>query len=584
MELLLIGRTQAASLNAGPGPLDKSGSEADVHVDETRVVDVDIGRVGRRRDGPRRTGRHLSTEEKEGKMATSLADYLDKGASLGRDAPCLTLGDDTLSYGDVQELSRSVARALHRSGVRAGDKVGILSANDPLAYASIFGIARRGAVWCPINPRNEADENRELLDLLDCTCLIFQNSFASLVERIAPRLPKLKVLVCLDADLPDAVSFDGWLAASIGDSDDPAQAEPPDGVAVILGTSGTTGRPKGVMLTVGNIEIQSAMTLVAYPFEGRPVFLALAPLTHAAGMISFPLLSLGARIIVMPKPDLTEFLLSVPRYDVTHTFLPPTLIYLLLQHEALASANLSSLQCLLYGSAPISAARLEEALIAIGPVMAQVFGQSEVPMMVALPPRDHFAADGTVARARLTSAGKPVPMVTMSIMDGDGRLLDRGERGEIVVRSAMVMAGYYKNPDATAEVSRFGWHHTGDVGFFDEEGYLHIVDRAKDMIITGGFNVYSAEVEQALMAHPAVRGCAVVGLPDDKWGERVTAVVELRPGTPPSPEEVMAFVKGRIGSVKTPKQIEVWSELPRSGLGKVLKPEVRTRLLAAPAR
>jgi fatty-acyl-CoA synthase len=513
-------------------------------------------------------------------VLTSLADYLDKGASLGRDRPCLTLEDRTLSYGEAQDLSFSVARALHRSGVRPGDKVGILSANNPVAYASLFGIARRGAVWCPINPRNEADENRDLLELIDCSCLIFQCGFEPLVRRIAAQLPKLTVLVCLDAELEGVPSFEAWLAAAADDPDGPALAAPPDDVAVIVGTSGTTGRPKGVMLTVRNIEMRSATTLWAYPFEGPPVFLAMSPLTHATGLVGLPLLALGARMIVMAKPDLSEFLRLVAHHRVTHSFLPPTLIYLLLRHQGLAGADLSSLQCLLYGSAPISAARLEEALTAIGPVMAQMFGQSEAPLMTVLSPRDHFNADGTVARQRLASAGRPAPLVTLAIMDADGRLLDPGERGEIVVRGAVVMHGYYRNPEATAEVSRFGWHHTGDIGYLDEDGYLFIVDRAKDMIITGGFNVYSAEVEQALMAHPAVRDCAVVGLPDDKWGERVTAVVVVNPGAESGSDEVIAFVKRRIGSVKPPKQLEIWPELPRSVIGKVLKTDVRARLMA----
>jgi fatty-acyl-CoA synthase len=510
----------------------------------------------------------------------SLTDYLDKGASLGRDAPCLTLGDETLSYGDVQDLSRSVARALRRSGVRPGDKVGILSGNDPVAFACVFGIARSGAVWCPINPRNEADENRELLDLFDCTCLVFQSAFAPLVERIAALLPQLTVLVCLDADLAAAPSLERWLAGG-GDQDDPVESAPPDDVALIVGTGGTTGRPKGVVLTGRNVETMSACTLMGYPFDGRPVYLALAPLTHAAGVLCFPIMALGGRVIVMAKPDLTEFLALVARHRVTHTFLPPTLIYMLLAHSGLGSTDLSSLQCFWYGAAPMSAARLEEALSAVGPVMAQLFGQSEAPMMIAMmSPADHFRPDGTVATERLSSAGRPAPLVTVAIMDGQGRLLERGERGEIVVRSSLVMAGYYKNPEATAEASRHGWHHTGDIGYLDEDGYLFIVDRAKDMIITGGFNVYSAEVEQALMAHPDVRDCAVIGLPDDKWGERVTAVVQLQPGGTATAAEVVAFVKARVGSVKAPKQVEIWPDLPRSKVGKVLKIDIRAELLA----
>jgi acyl-CoA synthetase (AMP-forming)/AMP-acid ligase II len=508
----------------------------------------------------------------------SLIYYLDKGASLGRDAPCLTLGDATLSYGDVQDLSHSVARALRRSGVLPGDKVGILSANDPTAFSCVFGIARAGAVWCPINPRNGAAENRELLGLFDCTALIFQSSYAPLVQEIAGDLPALTVLVCLDSEVGDAPSFERWLAEA---AKDPFEAPGPVGdVVALVGTGGTTGRPKGVMLTDRNIETMSAITLMSYPFEGRPVYLALAPLTHAAGVLCFPVMALGGRVVVMAKPDLGEFLVLAERHRVTHTFLPPTLIYMLLGHEGLDAADLSALQCFWYGAAPMSAARLEEAITRIGPVMAQLFGQSEAPMMVStMAPRDHLNADGSVARNRLSSAGRPAPLVTVAIMGEDGTMLPPGERGEIVVRSSLVMAGYYRDPEATAEVSARGWHHTGDIGYLDDQGFLFIVDRAKDMVITGGFNVYSAEVEQALMAHEAVRDCAVVGLPDEKWGERVTAVVQLQPGTTADADELTAFVKARIGGVKAPKQVEFWPDLPRSTVGKVLKTDVRRDLL-----
>jgi len=310
------------------------------------------------------------------------------------------------------------------------------------------------------------------------------------------------------------------------------------------------------------------------------VYLALAPLTHAAGVLCFPIMALGGEIIVMPAPDLAEFLALIARHRVTHAFLPPTLIYLLLDHPGLAAADLSSLQCLWYGAAPMSAARLEQAISAIGPVMGQLFGQTEAPMMIStLAPKDHFHPDGSLARERFTSAGRPSPLVTVAIMDGEGSLLPAGQRGEIVVRGPLVMAGYYRDPVATAEAARHGWHHTGDIGYLDPGNYLFIVDRAKDMIITGGFNVYSAEVEQALLAFPAVLDCAVIGLPDDKWGERVTAVIQLHPGHDLADADLRAFVKARLGSVKAPKQVEVWPDLPRSKVGKVLKAEVKSRLL-----
>jgi fatty-acyl-CoA synthase len=506
-----------------------------------------------------------------------LTDFLDKGASLHPGAPCLTTAGQTRTYADVQRLSWSVGRGLARSGIRPGDKVAVLSGNDPVAFGCVFGIARAGAVWCPVNPRNEAAENRDLLDLFDCRCLIFAGAFAPLVAKIAPELPKLTTLVCLDGAAGAAVGFEDWLA---GIDAEPWQAEPVDDVVMIAGTGGTTGRPKGVMLTGHAIETMTALTLMSYPFNGRPVYLALAPLTHAAGVLCFPVMTLGGEIVIMRAPDLGEFLSLAGRHRVTHAFLPPTLIYLLLDHPGLAAADLRSLQCLWYGAAPMSAARLEQAIEVIGPVLGQLFGQTEAPMMIStLAPKDHLRADGTLARERLASAGRPTPLTMVAIMDETGRLLPAGERGEIVVRGPLVMAGYYKDQAATAEASRHGWHHTGDIGYLDEDNYLYIVDRLKDMIITGGFNVYSAEVEQALLAHPAVLDCAVIGLPDDKWGERVTAVLQLHPGDEVTADDIRAFVKDRLGSVKAPKQVEVWPDLPRSRVGKVLKTEVKSRLL-----
>lgn len=506
-----------------------------------------------------------------------LIDYLDKGAMLGDTLPCLTMGEVDLSYREVQRISFRVARALRRSGVAPGEKVAVLSSNHAQAFACVFGISRAAAVWCPVNPRNEASENRFVLDAFDCVALIYHSAYAPMVEKMRADLSKVRVFVCIDQPAGMDLSLAQWLEAV---SDEPLEVAPLDDVAMIAGTGGTTGTPKGVMLTGRNLETMSALTLMGYPFQGRPSYLALAPLTHAAGVLCLPVMALGGRVVIMPRPDLGDFLALIERHHITHTFLPPTLIYMLLEHPRLAQTRLDSLQCFWYGAAPISAARLEEALTRIGPVMAQLFGQTEAPMMISMmAPREHFNADGSVARQRLSSAGRPGPLVQVATMDGDGRLLPRGETGEIVIRSSLVMGGYYKNPEATEEAGRFGWHHTGDIGRLDDEGFLYIVDRAKDMIITGGFNVYSVEVEQALMQHPEVQDSGVVGLPDDKWGERVVAVVQLRGGGSVKPEELIAFVKARIGSVKAPKLVEIWPDLPRSKVGKVLKKDIRSDLL-----
>jgi len=506
-----------------------------------------------------------------------LIDYLDKGAMLGEDAPCLTMGTADLSYGEVQRISRRVARGLQRSGVSPGDKVAVLSSNDATAFACVFGISRAAAVWCPVNPRNEAAENRFVLDAFDCVGLIFHSAYAPMVEQMRAGLPKLRVLVCLDQPCTFAPALAQWLE---GASDPPIDVRTVDDLAMIAGTGGTTGQPKGVMLSGRNLETMSALTLMGYPFEGRPSYLALAPLTHAAGVLCLPVMALGGRVVIMPKPDLGEFLALIERHRITHTFLPPTLIYMLLEHPQLAQAKLDSLQCFWYGAAPISASRLEEALTKIGPVMAQLFGQTEAPMMISMmAPREHFNADGSVARARLSSAGRPGPLVQVATMNAAGALLPVGETGEIVIRGSLAMMGYYKDAKATEEAGRFGWHHTGDIGRLDADGFLYIVDRAKDMIISGGFNVYSVEVEQALMQHPDVQDSAVIGLPDDKWGEKVVAVLQLRAGRSADAHEIQAFVKARIGSVKAPKLVDIWPDLPRSKVGKVLKKDIRAEML-----
>jgi len=506
-----------------------------------------------------------------------LIDYLDKGAMLGEASPCLTMGAVDLSYGDVQRFSHRVARGLQRSGIAAGDKVAVLSSNDATAFACVFGISRAAAVWCPVNPRNEAAENRFVLDAFDCAALIFHNAYAPMVEQMRPGLPKVRLFVCIDQPCAFAPSLAQWFE---GAGDESIEVPVIDDLAMIAGTGGTTGSPKGVMLSGRNLETMSALTLMGYPFDGRPSYLALAPLTHAAGVLCLPVMALGGRVVIMPKPDLGDFLALIERHRITHTFLPPTLIYMLLEHPQLAQTNRDSLQCFWYGAAPISAARLEDALTKIGPVMAQLFGQTEAPMMISMmTPCEHFNADGSVARERLSSAGRPGPLVQVATMDSEGMLLPRGETGEIVIRSSLVMMGYYKDTKATAEAGRFGWHHTGDIGRIDADGFLYIVDRAKDMIISGGFNVYSVEVEQALMQHPDVQDSAVVGLPDDKWGEKVVAVVQLHAGRAAQPDEIIAFVKSRIGSVKAPKLVAIWPDLPRSKIGKVLKKDVRAEML-----
>jgi acyl-CoA synthetase (AMP-forming)/AMP-acid ligase II len=282
---------------------------------------------------------------------------------------------------------------------------------------------------------------------------------------------------------------------------------------------------------------------------------------------------------VLTKPDPALLLAAIQKHRVTEFFLPPTVIYRLLDIPDLnRKVNFSSLKYFLYGAAPMSVEKLKRAIEVFGPVMMGGYGQTEAPTSISfLTPGEHFVAGQVAPDERLASVGRPNPLVRVEIMSDANEILPPGETGEICVRGDLVMKGYYKAPEKTAETIVDGWLHTGDIGHLDADGYLHITDRKKDMIITGGFNVYPSEVEQVIWSHPAVQDCAVIGVPDVHWGEAVKAVVELNAGQQVGADELSALCKDRLGSVKAPKSVEFVDSLPRSPVGKVLKKDLRAK-------
>jgi fatty-acyl-CoA synthase len=312
-------------------------------------------------------------------------------------------------------------------------------------------------------------------------------------------------------------------------------------------------------------------------------------MVHAAGGMCFPMLARGGTIYVQDGAKPLDVAQSINKYGITDVFLPPTVIYMMLADPQVRAMSFPSLKYLLYGAAPMSISKLREALEWLGPVLAQGYGQTEAVMLcTVMRPSDHYV-DGNVngeiaSDERLSSCGRPAPLVNIAVMAEDGRLLDDNQTGEIVIRANHVMKGYYEDPAATEAARKHGWHHTGDVGFRDADGYYHVVDRLRDMIISGGLNIYPSEIEQVVWSHPAVKDCAVVGAPDEKWGELVTAIVEAKAGTTVDPEELIAFCRQRLGSVKAPKAVQVWEELPRSPVGKVLKRNIRDQLWAGARR
>jgi acyl-CoA synthetase (AMP-forming)/AMP-acid ligase II len=516
-----------------------------------------------------------SREHTGGKFAMRLIDYFDRGVSQSPARACLVVAGASLTYREVQERSHSIANALIAHGFAVEQKAAIISPNCAAAFECVLGILRAEGVWVKVNFRNSASENASVLDQLDTTVLFFHSSLAAQVSEFRRLCTKIRTYVCVDDTADECYSLEEWIANSPGVA--PERGSGSDSIVSLTSTGGTTGRPKGVMASnltwqtfIGNFH-------TCFPLRGPQVHLVVAPMAHAAGSFALIMTAACATNVILPKFDAEAVMTAISEYRVTTLFLPPTAIYSMLAHPRVRDFDYSSLQYFFYTAAPMAVAKLREAIAIFGPVMATMFGQVEAPATCTFMPPWELVEGGVINERRVASCGRQSLHTRVEIMNEGGDLLPRGERGEIVVRGNLVMRGYYGNPKATGEASQFGWHHTGDIGYMDEDGYLFIVDRKKDMIISGGFNVYSAEVEQVIASHPAVQECAVVGVPDDKWGEAVRAVVELKAGRTLSESELIDFAKMQLGSIKAPKKIEFWSTLPRSVAGKVLKAEIRAK-------
>jgi len=505
-----------------------------------------------------------------------LIDFFGRGASLYPERACFHDGTRGHSYGEVALASNRIANALIDAGHTRGTVAATLAPNTPEAFIVMLGIQRAGATWLTLNARNALAELLHVLNWNGCRVLFYHSDFAREIGAIRAAVPSLERFICIDRADGATQALADWVAGQ--PATEPDIHLEPDDVAMIKSTGGTTGTPKSVLQSHRCLETMVANFLACMPAAMPPVHLVAAPITHGAGTICYPLMALGATNIILAKADPGLILSTIERFRVTTLFLPPTVIYMLLAHPDLRKYDYSSLQYFIYAAAPMSVEKLKEAMDVFGPVMAQCYGQAEAPMICTyLSPQEHAAAIMAGDEKRLSSCGRATPFTRVAIMDDAGKLLADGQAGEIVVRSQMVMKGYNRNPEANAEAAAFGWHHTGDIGIRDEDGYFHVVDRKKDMIISGGFNIFPSEIEQALWAHPAVQDCAVVGVPDEKWGEAVKAVVERKAGATVEAEALLAWCRARVGRMKAPKSVEFWDELPRSPVGKVLKKEVRQR-------
>jgi fatty-acyl-CoA synthase len=507
-------------------------------------------------------------------------DYFDRGAQNARDQVFVEGNGHSYTFAQAKEETESIACSLYSAGFELGDSVAVFSPNEPAAVVCILAVYRAGGAWVPVNVRNAPSSNAEYMAYVNTRWLFFHSSVIDAVEAIIPQLPDLKGAVCIDSGDTGHPALSEFCqpsdVTSVPDWSDPFSA--PDTIFARWPTGGTTGPSKGVEISNRSICTMIELGLRHYIGEQTEgvVHLAVAPITHAAGVIISIYAGVGGKTVVLPQFDAIEVLRAIEKHRVTHIFLPPTAYYALLDEAEKSDYDTSSLRQLLIAAAPISPDKFRQGVEQFGPVLCQCFGQAEAPMLVSwLSPSVLAAAVAGNHPERIASCGQVTSPTQVAILDETGAEVPRGERGEICIRGPLVTPGYYKKPEDTAQARKFGWHHTGDVGTLDEYGFLYIVDRLKDMIITGGFNVFSAEVETPILALPEVLECAVIGIPDEKWGESIMAIVVLRAGYSLTGQEIISRIREKLGGIKTPKSVEISDVIPKTNVGKTDKKALR---------
>lgn len=506
--------------------------------------------------------------------------YLERTAALAPDRPAvLDLdapgGRCTRRYGELWARVRRTAQGLAERGLRPGDRVALLSSNGWEYVEAFLGIACAGMVAVPLNTRLLAAELQHMLADSGARLLIAEQ--AQLAGRPGlTALPELGTAL-IRAEGPAPVG--GFPFETLAEAP-PAAPVPvhPDTLLSLMYTSGTTGLPKGVMLSHGSWSAVTEQTLRCLDYAAAEGTVHAAPLTHGSGFLLLPTLAVGGTNLLCARFQPRTVLDLFRREGATNGFFVPSMIRMLLDEAAAgADESFGTLRTLYYAGSPIDTPTLREALARFGPVLVQSFGQMESPMFLTVLDRaDHArVAGGDAALAR--AAGRPVLGARVRIVDDEDRDVAPGEVGEIVALAPQTMLGYWNREDASAQTLRGGWLHTGDLGRLDAEGYLYVVDRKKDMIISGGSNVYAREVEEVLLGHPQVAEAAVIGLPHPKWGERVTAVLVAREGRGVSDEALDAYCRAHLPDYRRPRRW-IWVEaLPRNPYGKVLKRELRER-------
>ncbi|MCL5266410.1 MAG: long-chain-fatty-acid--CoA ligase [Chloroflexi bacterium] len=500
-----------------------------------------------------------------------------RNAKLYPDKPAIIYGERRVTFGQLEDRINRLVNVLHAKGVKKGDRIAILAKNC-IEYFEVYGSAEKGGpIIVPLNFRLQPHELAHLLN--DCgACVLFvEAEYVDVIESIRPQIPFVKHFIAIRSDAPGYENYESLLSAA--SAEDALVEIGDDDVAYIIYTSGTTGLPRGAMLTHrGQAQDARAMTL-ELGIVPNDVYLGVMPFYHIGGRaLALSHFYRGCTNVVMRDFDPEGLLRLIQAERVTCVQVVPTMIAFALDLPNVRDFDLSCLRTIFYASAPMPVALLGRAIETFGPIFFQAYGQTESgPLLTVLRKDDHLP-DGSEAEVkRLGSCGIPVLDADVRVLNDDGRDVSPGEVGEISARSEWIMVGYWGKPDMTAQTVRDGWLYTGDMATVDEGGYIYIVDRKKDMIISGGENIYPREIEEVLYRHPAVLEAAVIGTPDERWGEAVKALVVLKSGATATEAEIIEHCKINLASYKKPKSVEFVESLPKTPTGKILKRELREK-------
>jgi acyl-CoA synthetase (AMP-forming)/AMP-acid ligase II len=513
----------------------------------------------------------------------NVAHFLIRSATRHPDRPLWILPDRSISYREGRERLDRLANSLLGRGAQY-DRVAILTSNRFEGMEIYLGAMNAGMAAVPMNPKLHGREYAYMLEDSGANFLVYSDNFAATVAEIGGYTNLPENIFCI-GEWKEGMPGRPYQELIDGEDRGAPQVDiDPNDVAWLFYTSGTTGQPKGAMETHRNLVamVQHYLTSGLSDANENDVMLHLAPISHGTTSVGLVYLArAGAQSFPLSKSfDPDKVCEAIQKFGVTATMMAPTMVQMLVRSGVVGNYDVSTLRSLVYGGAAMHVALLEEAIALFGPIFVQGYGQGEAAACcTVLSKEDHVTHGDPVRIKRLASVGREATGVLIRIIDEEGRFLPSGETGEIVIRSDLVMRGYWNREEATAGAMFGKWLRTGDGGYLDEDGYLYLTDRMKDMIISGGSNIYPREIEEILYKHPAIAEAAVIGLPDEKWGEAVVAIVVLRDGYDASEAEIIDYTKDHIASFKKPKKVLFTTSLPKSGYGKILKRELRDRYI-----